>query len=246
MLGLVGNPVRHSLSPALFSRFFRKTGLKGSYELFELSEARQIPLLFKEREDLSGLNVTVPFKKQVMAFLDRLDASALEAGSVNVIKRSEDGRLAGYNTDVAGFEAALRPWLPLSPASALILGTGGAASAAAAVLRRQGIRATYVSRRASEENLAYSDLTPHLMSRIRLVVQATPCGMKGFPHAMPPFPPHLIHEKLVLIDLVYVPRKTPLMAAFRMRGARAAGGLRMLYVQALEAWYLFTGLRHAK
>lgn len=188
-----------------------------------------------------GVNVTIPYKKHVIPHLDRLDVSALEAGGVNVVKRQRDGTLMGFNTDVVGFEATLRPFLPLGNSKALILGTGGAASAVAAVFRSHQIAYHHVSRKRSESSITYQELTPAFLHDVSMVVQTTPCGMQGFSEAMPPFPLTLIHERLVLIDLVYTPRITPLMAAFRMRGARAVGGLRMLYVQALEAWKIFVG-----
>lgn len=238
-LGLVGKPVRHSLSPVLFERFFRKSGIPGRYELFELNSTYELPALFDKFPDLAGVNVTIPFKKQVVPLLDRLDASATEAGSVNVIRRQPDGSLVGFNTDVAGFEATLRPFLPLLTGGALILGTGGAASAVAAVLQRHNIAYQFVSRKNQDGVLTYRDLDAATLHSVGLVVQATPCGMNGFPESLPPFPTELIHERIVLIDLVYTPRVTPLMSAFRKRGARAVGGLRMLYVQALEAWNIF-------
>jgi shikimate dehydrogenase len=238
-LGLVGNPVRHSLSPALFERFFRKSGVQGSYEIFELNAAHEVPLLFETFPNLVGVNVTIPFKKQIIPFLDRLDDTARDTGSVNVVKRLPDGSRVGFNTDVVGFEATFRPFLPLFKGRALILGTGGAASAVAAVLRRHHIIYHHVSRKALGEVIAYQELTPALLEDVGLVVQATPCGMHGFAEPIPPFPRSFIHHRMILIDLVYTPRITPLMAAFRMSGARAVGGLRMLYVQALESWKIF-------
>lgn len=238
-LGLVGKPVSHSLSPILFERFFRKSGIPGRYELFELNEVSELTALFDTFPDLAGVNVTLPFKKLIIPLLDRLDASAEETGSVNVIKRMPDGSRVGFNTDGAGFEATLKPFLPLSPARALILGTGGAAAAVAAVLRRHQIAYQHVSRTARSSVLTYEDLNAAALRGVRLVVQTTPCGMHGFPEPLPPFPPELIHDRMVLIDLIYTPRITPLMHAFRKRGARAVGGLRMLYVQAREAWNIF-------
>ncbi|MCS6978907.1 MAG: shikimate dehydrogenase, partial [Flavobacteriales bacterium] len=125
-LGLAGNPILHSLSPAIFERFFRRARIEGRYDLFQLQSAQEIQSLFDTRKNLKGLNVTIPFKRSVVPLLDRLDATALKCGSVNVIKKLSDGQLAGYNTDIAGFTGALQPFISALRGPVLVLGGGGA------------------------------------------------------------------------------------------------------------------------
>ncbi|MCS6980690.1 MAG: shikimate dehydrogenase [Flavobacteriales bacterium] len=238
LLGLAGNPVRHSRSPDLFSRFMAEAGIQGEYRLFELGRAEEIPELFREHRALVGLNVTIPFKRAVVPLLNELEPAVTATGSANVVVQSPEG-LKGYNTDVVGFDRTLKRFTAEARRGVLVLGSGGSAQSVAYVLSRHGFPFRIISRRPGPQVITYEDLTKEIVEDAGLVVNTTPCGMAGMTDALPPFPCHYIGRHQALIDLVYNPPLTPLMRAFRHQGARAVNGLEMLRIQAEEAWEIF-------
>lgn len=181
--GLIGCPLAQSFSKKYFSAKFSNEGIDASYELFELPDISAFTPL-KEVPELCGLNVTIPYKEQVIPFLDELDDTAAEIGAVNVIKfiRQNDSlKLKGFNTDATGFETSLSPLLKPVHQKALILGTGGASKAIDYVLHKNGISTTFVSRTAKPGSLTYSQLTEAVMTDHLVIVNASPVGT--FPHA---------------------------------------------------------------
>ena len=239
-LGLAGNPVSHSFSPFIFNRIFKQYGIKGRYDLFEVESAEELFRLFIDHPLLIGLNVTIPFKQSVIPYLNELDSGAVETLSVNVIKKMNGEWFKGFNTDVIGFEALLKSILSyIQNRRALILGTGGSSQSVAWVLRKNDFEIMFVSRTSTPNILSYNQLSPNLLAGYPLIVNTTPCGMFGYSEGIPPFPIDFIHKNHFLIDLVYNPPVTPLIHAFRNKGALAVNGLRMLLVQAYSAYNIF-------
>lgn len=230
----------HSWSGRWFGELFEREGLSDCrYELFPLPDIAELPGLLAGHPELCGLNVTIPHKEQVMAFLNEEDPVARVVGAVNCI-RIRNGHLRGFNTDVTGFEKALFEWLSqlgaALPARALVLGTGGAAKAVAYVLGNAGVRVQFVSRHPGPGQLTYTDLDSGLMTSHRLVVNATPLGTFPNTETLPAIPFGKMDAGHFCFDVVYNPSETAFMKAARQRGAAVTNGLRMLHLQAKAAW----------
>ncbi|MDE6098689.1 MAG: shikimate dehydrogenase [Muribaculaceae bacterium] len=242
LYGLIGKPLGHSFSADFFNRKFESEGIDARYLNFEIDSVAELPRLLVEYPALSGLNVTSPYKRAVIPYLDSVDPTAKEVGAVNVIKivRMPDGtpRMEGYNSDVPGFADSLKGMAP-GCKNALILGTGGAATACRAGFDRLGIRSVLVSRTPGPERITYGDITPEIMSSHLIVVNATPLGM--YPHVgeAPELPYDLLTERHLAYDLVYNPDVTEFMRRAAANGAETKNGLEMLLLQAFESWRIF-------
>ena len=244
LFGLIGYPLSHSFSKQYFNEKFRREGIEGCYyELFPLERIEALPALLEAHPKLRGLNVTIPYKQQVMPYLGRLDEGAGAVGAVNTISVKE-GLLTGYNTDVYGFERSLQTFLDerggeAAGLQALVLGTGGAAKAVAYVLRKMGIPYREVSRTKKTGRLTYPELNETLMRDCRLIVNTTPLGMSPKADTCPEIPFQHIGTQHLLYDLVYNPEETLLMAKARRQGAAVHNGLAMLRLQAEKAWEIW-------
>ena len=236
--GLIGLPLAQSFSKKYFSAKFANEGIDACYELFELPDITAFTAL-KEIPGLCGLNVTIPYKEQVMPFLDELDDIAAGIGAVNVIKfirQNDTLKLKGYNTDATGFDTSLSPLLKPIHKKALILGTGGASKAIDYVLRKKGIETTFVSRTSKPGMLTYSRLTEAVMADHPVIVNASPVGT--FPHSdeCPDIPYQFITSAHILFDVVYNPAETLFLRKGRKQGAVGLNGEEMLIGQAVAAW----------
>ena len=243
--GLIGYPLVHSFSRAFFTDKFQREGIEAEYLNFEIASIERFPEIIREQPLLQGLNVTLPYKQQVMPYLDDLSDEARDIGAVNAIRvtHREDGTtfLKGFNADVIGFERSIRPLLRKEHTRALMLGTGGASKAVRFGLQRLGLETLYVSRHPGEGQMGYDDLTPELMREWRVIVNCSPCGM--FPHVdeCPRIPYELLTPDHLLYDLVYNPEETRFLAQGRLRGATVKNGLEMLHLQALAGWDFWNG-----
>lgn len=242
-LGLIGNPVDHSLSPEIFNAFFRHDHLsEWSYGLFPLEEIGELPELLLKYPDLLGFNVTIPFKKSVIPYLNELDETAKKTGAVNTVKvENQNGvyNLKGYNTDVYGFERSLKEFILDHKPGAIILGTGGASNAVATALEDLDISFQKVSRDA-KKGIPYSELK-NLMHEFNLIINTTPLGMGKLKEEMPPIPYQFITSEHYCMDLVYNPSETLFLKTCAAQGAHTANGLAMLQYQAEAAWRIFKG-----
>lgn len=236
--GLIGQSLRHSFSQTYFSQKFKDLGLSDhTYELFELPAISALPGLLASRPQLAGLNVTIPYKEQVFAYLDELAASATRVGAVNVVEFAADGRRIGHNTDYVGFRESVRPFCSALPAAAaLVLGTGGAAKAVAVALHELGISYQLVSRAALPGGLTYPDLTPDVLAAHPLLINTTPLGTYPNTDECPPIPYEHLSSRHYLYDLIYNPDETLFLARGRAAGARTKNGAEMLRRQAEAAW----------
>lgn len=238
MYGIIGFPLTHTFSPAYFTEKFRQLGIADTYRPFPLADIAGLPALLRQFPALKGLNVTIPYKQSVIPYLDALDDTAAQIGAVNTI-RIQHGRLTGYNTDTLGFTASLQPELPPFPLQALVLGTGGSSRAVAYSLGKLGIPFLYVSRRAGEGRLRYTELDAAVIDRHRLIVNTTPLGMSPDEDSCPPIPYHFLSGQHLLYDLVYVPAETLFLRKGKAQGAAVKNGYDMLTGQAEAAWAIW-------
>lgn len=249
-LGLIGYPLGHSFSKKYFTEKFDNQGLSAewAYELFSIDRIEKLPEILRgSKNRIVGLNVTIPHKVAVMALLDAIDPSAAAVGAVNCIKitwpQGDDSpHLMGYNTDVIGFEKSVLNLLGGSfpeGLQALILGTGGAAKAAAFTFRQNNIPFKYVSRTRSDGQLSYDDLDKNVMQTHRLIVNSTPLGMAPNTEGVPPLPFQFVDNQHFIFDMIYNPLQTRLMTLAEERGAKAVNGLDMLIEQAEQGWAIW-------
>ncbi|HOZ74870.1 MAG TPA: shikimate dehydrogenase [Flavobacterium sp.] len=238
--GLVGKNIGHSFSAAYFTeRFVKDRALDCSYENFDLSEIALFPALLKENPDLAGLNVTIPYKEQIIPFLDVLSRKATQIGAVNVIRFTKKGKLKGYNSDYYGFEQSLQPLLQPHHKKALILGTGGASKAVAFALQRMGILYAFVSRAPSVNTVAYEHLNATTFDNYQIVINCTPLGTSPNVDGFPPIPYQFFTEKHIAFDLIYNPELTLFLKKAKENGATVKNGKDMLIFQAEKAWEIW-------
>jgi shikimate dehydrogenase len=241
-LGLIGFPLGHSASPALFARFFAQESSLWSYELFPMEQVDGLRAWLLTQPEIVGLNVTIPHKQAVIPHLDALHESARQTGAVNCIRitRRPDLHLEGFNTDTTGFAAMLDAFRLESNTSALVLGTGGASLAVQFVLRQRGIPFLCVGRNRNKADLVYEELSPQVVAKNHLLIQTTPLGMEGpWAGRMPVLAYDAIGPQHVCLDLVYKPANTPFLDICNKQGATTLGGMLMLEAQAKAAWEIF-------
>lgn len=237
--GLIGYPLSHSFSKNYFSKKFQNEHiLDCEYEVYPLEKIEDFLDLCKQQNKLVGLNVTIPYKEKVIAYLDDLSEEAKQINAVNTIKFI-DGKKIGYNTDCYGFEISLQPLLQSHHKNALILGTGGASKAVEFVLKKLGIAFQYVSRNASEKSIAYVALNEEIMQTATLIINCTPIGMYPAVEAAPEIPYQFITEKHLLYDLVYNPEETLFLKNGKANDAQIKNGLEMLHLQAEKSWEIW-------
>jgi len=238
--GLIGFPLSHSFSRKFFSEKFSDEGIDAEYLNFEIENISQLPHIVASHPDLEGLNVTIPYKEQVIAYLNYTDQAAARIKAVNTIRINRTGHhvsLQGYNTDIIGFEQSIKPLLQDFHHKALVLGTGGASKAVMNALENLSIETILVSRNPEEKGeLSYSDLDEDVMSSYKIIVNTTPIGTYPDIEGCPSIPFEMVTSKHLLYDLVYNPEITEFLRLGKERGATTKNGLEMLHLQALAAW----------
>lgn len=227
--GLLGRKLGHSYSPQIHS-------LLGDYPYTLMEREPQELEAFLRHGDFTGINVTIPYKKDVIPFLDELSPVAKKLGAVNTVVRRSDGSLWGHNTDYYGFSAMVKEsGLSVRGKKVLVLGSGGASNTAVAVLEELGARVVVISRKGENH---YGNL--HLHGDAAVIVNTTPVGMypdtEKTPLALDGFP--MLEG---VLDVVYNPARTALLQQAENRGITAVNGLYMLVAQAKEASQCFTG-----
>ena len=241
--GLLGYPLGHSFSRNYFNQKFEAERIDAEYLNFEIPEIKEIKNVIKENPELNGLNVTIPYKEQVIPYLDDLDEDARLIGAVNVIKFSKGlfgkVKLKGYNSDIIGFKQSIEPLLKEHHRKALILGTGGASKAVFQGLKQLGVASTFVSRKAKEYCITYEEITPKVMEQYPVIVNTTPLGMYPNVNACPDIPYDLLTSDHLLYDLLYNPDETLFMRKGKEKGAVVKNGLEMLLLQAFAAWEIW-------
>ena len=238
--GLIGKTLKHSFSKSYFTDKFSKEGLTDySYENFELPDIKQFPSLIASHPDLEGLNVTIPYKEEILPFLNSVSEIVEKTGACNCIK-IVNGELHGYNTDARGFCDSLKNHLKPHHKNALVLGTGGAAKGVCYGLDLLGITYTRVSRRKKTDQLGYEELGEKEMNDHLIIINTTPLGMYPAIDDDPPIPYRFIGSQHLLFDLIYNPPKTKFLKKGEEQGAKIVNGMEMLTLQAEESWGIWT------
>jgi shikimate dehydrogenase len=240
--GLIGQRLGHSFSAQYFAEKFQREGLaeECSYELYELPSIECVVDFIRTTPSLQGFNVTIPYKQQIIPYLDSLSREAQDIGAVNCVKISQDGRTMGYNTDIDGIRISLDKLLQGQSAdAALLLGTGGASQAAQYVLAERNIRCSVVSREKSKGDFTYEELSQDVIGSHSLIINSSPVGMYPNVEDAPAIPYHHLTSHHYLFDLVYNPTTTQFMARGARYGAHTLSGLDMLYAQAEAAWAIW-------
>jgi len=242
LFGLIGKTLKHSFSKQYFTDKFQKENIKNTrYELFELDSIDEIDNLF-HRPGLLGFNVTIPYKLEVIPFLDSLDESAEKVGAVNVVKITSDQTKIGYNSDYYGFKKSLENWTDTKKIkNALILGTGGASKAIIEVLKDIDIKINIVSRSKGKGDLTYENINndKEFIAENRLIINCTPLGTHPNVDAKPDIQYQWLSKNHYLYDLVYNPEITSFMNEGKKYGAKVKNGLEMLVLQAEKSWEIW-------
>jgi shikimate dehydrogenase len=239
--GLIGYPLGHSFSKKYFTEKFEREGIKGChFELYEIPEIKDFEAVIKENPELEGMAVTIPYKEQVIPFLDSLDPACEIIGAVNCI-RIRSGVMTGFNTDYIGFKHSLQAWLGESIPNALVLGTGGASKAVKQALKDLNVTFLSVSRTKDTNQITYQDLRndPGLMENFPLIINTTPLGTYPKVEGIPDIPIDQLNSSHAIYDLVYNPSITRLMQECLDKGGRVKNGQDMLELQAEAAWKIW-------
>ena len=245
--GLIGYPLSHSFSQKFFTeKFLQENIVNAKYDNFPIPSMESFAGLWKENPNLEGLNVTIPYKKEVIPFLDHSSAVVQEIHACNCIRKFNN-ELYGYNTDVIGFEKSLLPFLQPHHTHALILGTGGASAAVQWVLQKLNIQFQLVSRNTNtieantemKASLSYDQLAASVIESHTLIINTSPLGMYPNTNEAPPIAYEGITAQHHLYDLVYNPIETLFMKNGLAKGATVQNGLAMLHIQAEESWAIW-------
>lgn len=236
--GLIGKTLKHSFSKTFFERKFREQGISDcSYENFELQSIQDFPKLLNN-PDLKGLNVTIPYKEEVLQFLNSKNEIVEEVGACNCIKLN-NGELHGFNTDAVAFKNSLQKYLKPHHKCALVLGTGGASKAVRYALKQLNIDYLLVSRHKQQNQLGYEDVGENTIRQHQIIINTTPLGMYPNVDEDPPIPYNAITSQHLLYDLTYNPPKTKFLQQGEGRGAQINNGYEMLVAQAEESWRIW-------
>lgn len=235
---LLGRKLGHSFSRAWFTSLFERLGLNDHrYIHLELPDLQTLRAQVEEAQ-LSGFNITIPYKTEIIPMLDELDATAKAIGAVNVVKIHPNGSWKGYNTDAPAFRETLQARLKPCHTAALILGSGGASKAVAYALHELGLEYRVVSRHPSPHSgqLSYAQLTMLDVRNAAVIVNASPLGTYPDTEQQPDIPYEGVDKYHLLYDLVYNPTVTQFLKSGMLYGADTVNGYAMLLRQAELAW----------
>jgi shikimate dehydrogenase len=225
-----------------FTEKFGREAIKAAYRNFPLADISEFESLLSKEGQLAGLNVTVPYKQQVIPYLDSLSETANHIGAVNTISFLQyegEVKLKGDNTDVAGFRRSLEEHLQKQHRSALVLGTGGSSKAVCFVLEQLGIEYTLVSRSAGEAKISYEEVNELRVAENLLIINTTPLGMHPRIESFPAIHYEALTPQHLLFDLVYNPELTRFLALGEEQGATIVNGYDMLVYQAEASWKIW-------
>ncbi|MCH2231408.1 MAG: shikimate dehydrogenase [Crocinitomicaceae bacterium] len=235
--GLIGKSLGHSFSKTFFESYFKENDIDGAYSNFEINSIDEIKTILTK--DIQGLNVTIPYKEEVIPFLDGLSDEAKAIGAVNTIE-FENGKTIGHNTDAFGFHQSVKPFLSNQHERAVILGTGGASKAVEFALNSIGVDVIFISRKPKGNNqFSYADINSYMIDACKLIVNCTPVGTYPNFDEEIDLPYDSLTENHLVVDLIYNPPKTILLRMAEKQGAIALNGYSMLKEQALRAWSIW-------
>lgn len=240
--GILGYPLGHSFSKKFFTEKFNQLNLEAKFLNFELPAIEELPAVLKKNDNLNGLCVTIPYKEEVIQFLDEIDPLAKKLGAVNsiqIVRKGDQIKLKGFNTDIYGFLESLKLFLGTKRPKALILGTGGASKAIAGGLEELDIDFKFVSRNAKENCFTYTQLNANIIKEYKLIVNCSPLGTFPKEDTCPDIPYDFLSQEHFLYDLVYNPAETLFLKKGAAKGANTHNGLRMLHLQAERNWEIW-------
>ena len=237
--GLVGKSISYSFSEKYFTEKFKKDKIQNcTYKNFDLNNIKDLVSILKEN-DLKGLNITIPYKEQVLSYLDEIEDNAKLIGAINTIKINKDKTLTGYNTDFIGFINTLRPHINSNCKKALILGTGGASKAIEYGLKKLNIESKKISRNKKKGDLTYQEIDSDIIKEYQIIINTTPIGTYPDIENCPDIPYKYLTKKHICYDLIYNPDETTFLRKSKKKGAITINGLRMLEIQAEESWKIW-------
>lgn len=240
IFGLIGKNISYSFSVKYFSEKFENEKISASvFKNFDIPDITYFPQIIKKNKGLKGLSVTIPYKKEIIPYLDKLSRKAEEIGAVNCIKITKKGKLKGYNTDIYGFLKSLEPLLQPQHNQALILGTGGASKAVAFVFDELKINYKFVSRNPQKDEFSYSDISKEIMKDFSIIVNCTPIGTFPNTEDFPELNYEYFSDRHIAFDLIYNPAETKFLQLAKKRGAITKNGYDMLVLQAEKAWKIW-------
>jgi len=236
---IIGKPVEHSLSGEWFTRYFKEKGIDAGFRMIEPEEDDM--KYFRKwvlEKQFDGLLVTIPFKIDVVPYMDEIEDDARKIGAVNIIA-VRDGKLCGYNTDFRAFENQMVQMRPTGFKKAIVMGLGGAAAAVVYALEKMKIPVLKVSRRKDYGDTLYSELKEQDVREADLIINTTPLGMGVYETESPPFKYQWISKNALAYDLIYNPAETLFLKKCAESGCQTLNGRGMVefvYEQALEIW----------
>ena len=232
--GLIGKNLSHSFSAQYFNEKFLIEGISNTqylnFELTNLTDFKELT----QKNKLSGVNVTIPYKETIIPLLDELNEEAKIIGAVNTI-RFNNGKLIGYNTDHIGFRISIIPLLK-GRKKAIILGNGGAAKAIKYALNKLGIKYKTVSR---NTRFDYYNITKEITNSYTIIINTTPLGSYPNINNYPLIPYEYLTKNHLLFDLIYNPKETKFLSYGKAQHAQTKNGLEMLKIQAEESWNIW-------
>lgn len=242
LFGLLGKNISYSFSKSYFSEKFSQLGLKEyRYENFDIASITDFPELINQHKTLlRGFNVTIPYKQEIIPYLDEIDEVAEQIGAVNTVKISPTGKLIGHNTDVIGFRESLKPLIQKHHKKALVLGTGGASFAICFALQQLKIAYLKVSRSPQQQNeISYAEINQDILKEYSIIINCTPLGTHPNINEKPTISYSFLGKQHLLYDLVYNPAVTAFLAEGKIKNATIKNGLEMLELQAEESWKIW-------
>ena len=241
--GLLGKSLKHSFSADYFREKWSALNLgELEYHLFEIPNISLLPELIAQQTSLRGMNVTIPYKTEVIPLLHSISpqAEAVQAVNTLVFERGSAIRIHGYNTDIDGFSGEIRPLLKPWMDRALILGDGASSRTVRYVLQQIGLETLRVSRKGCEDGLLWSELNEYVIKHHPLIVNTTPIGQFPAIDEYPQLPYHALSKAHLLFDLVYNPNPSRFLSEGAKHGAKTQSGLGMLKLQADKSWEIWS------
>ncbi len=238
VFGLIGYPLEHSFSKSYFAEKFQKEERKNcQYKNFELFSLTDFPECIRENNPI-GLNVTIPYKSEIIEYCDYLSEDVNAIGAANTL-RINNGKIEAFNTDWIGFSESLKNISFDNKKMALILGSGGASKAIQYALIQMAIPFKVVSRHPENDQISYSELELSLLDSVSLIVNCSPVGMYPNIESCPEIPYNLLNSNHFCYDLVYNPERSVFLQKSEKQKAGIKNGMEMLILQAEEAWKIW-------
>jgi shikimate dehydrogenase len=237
--GLIGKNISYSFSKKYFNNKFIKTDFKHCcYKNFDLNNLENFNNIIKNN-NIKGLNVTIPYKENIISLLDSLSLEATQIGAVNTIKIDSNKKLIGYNTDYIGFINSIKPLLKSKHKKAIVLGSGGASKAIIYSLNKMNISSLTVSRNKLKGDITYKQLNSQKIKECQIIINCSPVGTFPNINDYPKIPYEYINENHICYDLIYNPNETKFLLESKKRNALTINGSKMLELQAEESWKIW-------